>query len=73
MLQCRSFAVRTGQVLGLTNSNEPDPATSTPGHLALPSFSWTFRSEAEAGDDVADQGGVFPGVDLEHHRGAVAG
>src|SRR5664279_3536714 len=30
-------------------------------------------SEAEAGDGVADQGGVFAGVDLEHHRGAVPG
>src|SRR5664279_1371800 len=29
--------------------------------------------EAEAGDGVADQGGVFAGVDLEHHRGAVSG
>ena len=24
---------------------EPDPANNTPGHLALPSFSWIFRSE----------------------------
>ena len=29
--------------------------------------------EAEAGDGVAHEGGVFPGVDLEHHRGAVSG
>src|SRR5664280_1653218 len=29
--------------------------------------------EAEAGDGVADQGSVFAGIDLEHHRGAVPG
>jgi len=30
-------------------------------------------SEAQVGDGVADQGGVFPGIHLEHHRGAVPG
>ena len=29
--------------------------------------------EAESGDGLADQRGVFLGVDLEHHRGPVPG
>ena len=29
------------------------------------------NAEAEAGDGVANQWGMFPGVDLEHHRGPV--